>query len=385
MKAVLAIGLAESLAPRLLQGLRERGRSVNLLEVAPESAVATLRSRVFDLIVLAVPAPLPELVTGLTENAESTPGTSLLWLGAAPEATVPSAFGRVEVLSPPFSLEDLVSRVAMILQRGVKGRLENVVLASLSQLFAIDKETCSLHVESDGRTGMLYFVGGELCDAEIDDRRGEEVALEILAWEIATVDMSLPLRSPHRSVFKPLTYLLMEAMRRKDEDNREPLAVPAEVPVLDERAESHSHGLIAAISEQLEGFVAASVVDLETGALLAADIAASQFEFNLELASELGGQLLRDEIARLCARGLSTQLYEVLLTFDDEIQLFRLSGYRVFLYLVVDCRKTSFANVRAALQEPWAAFQTACCPPEAAESIAAVQVPRLSLAGKGRG
>lgn len=382
MKAVLAIGLAESLVPRLLQGLRERGRSISLLETEPETAVVTLRSSAFDLIVLALPLPSPELVAALTENAESAPGTSLLWLGAAPEAAVPSAFSRVEVLSPPFSLEDLISRVAVILQRGVKGRLENVVLASLSQLFAIDKETCTLHVDSEGRTGMLYFVGGELCDAEIGDRHGEEVALEILAWEIATVDMSLPLRSQHRSVFKPLTYLLMEAMRRKDEGQREPLAVPVEVPVLDERAESHSHGLIATLSDELEGFVAAAVVDLESGAMLAADIAVSRLDFNLELASQLGGALLREEIAALQTRGFSTRLAEVLLTFDDEIQLLRLSSQRIFLYLVVDRQLASFANVRAALHEPWAAFEASCCPPEASE---AGRPPRPVLTGKAAG
>jgi hypothetical protein len=69
---------------------------------------------------------------------------------------------------------------------------------------------------------------------------------------------------------------------------------------------------------------------------------------------------LRDEISALCARGLSTRLDEVVLTFDDEVQVLRLSGYRVFLYLVADRQKTSFANVRATLHEPWAAFETAC-------------------------
>jgi hypothetical protein len=243
-----------------------------------------------------------------------------------------------------------------------KGRLENVVLASLAQLFAIDKETCTLHIESEGRTGMLYFVGGELCDAEIGDRHGEEVALEIFAWEIATIDTSLPLRSSLRSVFKPLPYLLLEAVRRKDEGQPAPADLPTEVPVLDECAESYSYGLVSALSDGLDGFVAAAVVDLETGAMLAADIAVSRLDFNLELASELGTQLLRDQISAMLARGLTTTLDEVLLTFGDEFQLLRLSGYRVFLYLAVDRHQASLVNVHAALQEPWAAFEAACRP-----------------------
>ena len=74
-----------------------------------------------------------------------------------------------------------------------------------------------LEVTAGGRLGTLTMVNGELIDAEVDDRSGDAVAMQILRWPYPVTAILPSGALVRHSVNMPLTRLLMDAVRLQDE------------------------------------------------------------------------------------------------------------------------------------------------------------------------
>ena len=176
MKAILAVNLDEALTAGLAAALHRRGLGARVQAVATPRAAEAVRQGTFDLVVIDLdgqPAPPPGLLPAI---AEGSPGTRVVVLtgGAAVQAPEqPNLFDAVEILDRALPLEELSARIAAVLQRGVRGHIENVGLAAFTQLLAIEKETCVVEVRSAERQGSVVFVRGELWDAQAGTRRGD--------------------------------------------------------------------------------------------------------------------------------------------------------------------------------------------------------------------
>jgi ActR/RegA family two-component response regulator len=359
MKTILAVDLEDGVVSALATGLRERQSDVRLHKVSLARAADAVRREAFDLVVYHRgdhPASPAALVAALRE---ASPATRLLVLGGADaqDRTLFASLGNAEVLARPVDAEDLAARIAAALQRGVKGHLENVGLAAFVQLLALEKETCALSVRSGATTGTLCFVGGELYDAEIEDRCGEDAAIEMLGWEFTDVEMTGPCLRSQRLIQRPLTFLLMEAMRRRDESGHAQLGESSEGGAAGRRVAAPAApggGTIASLARELDGFVAAALVDLASGEVL--DTMTVRPDLDPSLAAAFCCELLRQEMSLLRALAVGSTLDDVLMTFSDEIHFIKLSPGNRFLYIVVDPARTSFPALRSALQQRWQAI-----------------------------
>jgi len=243
-KAILAVDLEAGVAAALAAGLSQWQAEIRLRQVSLAQAAAALQQEVFDLVVVnrGDPETAPAALVAALAAAAPAPRL-LLVLGDACAADRPlfQGLGSVEEMPGPASAAELLARIVAALERGVKGHLENVGLAALVQLLALDKESCTLTVQSAMGRGTLYFVRGDLCDAETAAATGEEAAIEVLGWEIANVEMTGSSLRTQRAIEMPVTFLLIEAMRRRDERARgEPGAVAAGARVA--AAEGRSNG-----------------------------------------------------------------------------------------------------------------------------------------------
>ncbi len=376
MKVILAVDLEDSVVSSLAAGLRERRSEVRLQRMTLARSAEGVRREVFDLVILdrgALPGSPAALVAAL---CETSPATRLVVVGEVDkqDRALFAALGNVEVLPRPFQVADLVARIATALQRGVKGHLENVGLAAFTQLLALEKETCTLTVRGAAGTGTLFFLRGELYDAEQAERSGEEAALQILDWEIADVEMTGSCLRSRRSIQRPLTFLLFEAMRRRDERSRgdsggtgDEAHGAAEAPAAGANEAVVKGKLVPALARELEGFVAAALVELSSGTTLEALTTRPDLDPNL--ASAFCCELLRQEINMLSALESRSTLDDVALTFGDQIHLIKLGRHGCFLFVVVDRARTSFPALRSTLQRHWEAF-------EARQAAAAESQPR---------
>ena len=101
------------------------------------------------------------------------------------------------------------------------------------------------------------------------------------------------------------------------------------------------------ISQDTNGFIAASLVDLDSGMTLA--IKASRTEFDLTAASAYNSELVKQKLKIMATLQLSGTIEDMLISLTDQIHLIKLLNKSTFLYLAVDRSQSNLAIVRAAV------------------------------------
>ena len=111
--------------------------------------------------------------------------------------------------------------------------------------------------------------------------------------------------------------------------------------------EKQLNEVLEKISQDMNGFIAASLVDLDSGMTLA--IKASRTEFDLTAASAYNSELVKQKLKIMRTLGLSGTIEDMLITLSDQIHLVKLIGPNTFLYLAVDKKLSNIALVRTAV------------------------------------
>lgn len=120
--------------------------------------------------------------------------------------------------------------------------------------------------------------------------------------------------------------------------------------------EKELNDVIAKIEADMSGFIAASVVDLESGMTLAARSARP--DFDLAVASAYNSELVKQKMKIVKALNLRTTLEDVLLTLGDQLHLIKIfPGGHTFLYLAADRASTNLAIVRNSVNRHVATLQ----------------------------
>jgi predicted regulator of Ras-like GTPase activity (Roadblock/LC7/MglB family) len=105
--------------------------------------------------------------------------------------------------------------------------------------------------------------------------------------------------------------------------------------------------IIEKIQEDVGGFIAASLVDLESGMTLAAK--STRTDFDLTVASAYNSELVKQKLKIMRALGLSGTIEDMLIMLTDQIHLVRMVNPTTFLYLSVDKKLSNIAIVRNAV------------------------------------
>ncbi len=111
--------------------------------------------------------------------------------------------------------------------------------------------------------------------------------------------------------------------------------------------EKQLNDVLEKIEADANGFIAASLVDLDSGMTLA--IKASRTDFDLTAASAYNSELVKQKLKIMRTLGLTGTIEDMLITLTDQIHLVKLVGPNTFLYLAVDKRHSNIALVRSAV------------------------------------
>ena len=98
------------------------------------------------------------------------------------------------------------------------------------------------------------------------------------------------------------------------------------------------------VAQDVPGFVAASLVDLESGMTLGAR--SLRPDFDLTAASAYNSEMVKQKLKIMKALKLETTLEDMLLTLGDQIHLIKLVSPTSFVYLVADRAQANLAIVR---------------------------------------
>jgi hypothetical protein len=201
---------------RILESLSNANASAAPIPWRDRSA-STGRTATYDL----VPPPDP-----LVETFQSPTGTHPL-VPFSLESIEPPRLGTGKLIHPsilppetaPRETASLRTAPAPAADQEVRhtGYLTGISLSGILQMLHMERNSCVLEVTAGGRLGTLTMVNGELIDAEVEDRCGDAVAMQILRWPFPVTAILLSAALVRHSVNLPLTQLLMDSVRLQDE------------------------------------------------------------------------------------------------------------------------------------------------------------------------
>ncbi len=114
-------------------------------------------------------------------------------------------------------------------------------------------------------------------------------------------------------------------------------------------SEKQLSDVLEKIQNEASGFIAASLVDLDSGMTLAVKSARS--DFDLTAASAYNSELVKQKLKIMRTLGLTGSIEDMLISLSDQIHLVKLVGPNTFLYLAVDKKQSNIAIVRNAVNK----------------------------------
>ncbi|MET0556364.1 MAG: hypothetical protein ABW221_25225 [Vicinamibacteria bacterium] len=98
---------------------------------------------------------------------------------------------------------------------------------------------------------------------------------------------------------------------------------------------------------ELPGFIAASLVDLESGMTLA--VHSVRPDFDLSAASAYNSEIVKAKSKAIRSLDLKSTLEDITLTLSDQIHVIRIVTPQTFVYLAAEKAQTNLAIVRVAM------------------------------------
>lgn len=360
MKKILLVDDEPAVLFALSEALADRKRGLQVVTAKDgREAMAVLEAQTIHLVVTDLRMPDVdgfELLAHLRRNHSSLPVILMTALGTAETASHLALNGALECLAKPFDVALLKRKILDMLSQRVRGRVENISLASFLQLLEIERKTCALHIASMDRRGTLSFRSGKLVAAETGDLTGSDAALQIIAWEHADIEITEGGQTTGAPLPGGLAFLLMEAMRLKDEhemaeqsvdDDIELLMAPAakEPAVPADYAEPVREALDR--GRRVDGALATLLAEIQTGAVTAAAVGSRSVD--LEAAAAGAAELVRRKDAVEEHMGLREAVEELLVTSARHFYMIRPLGEGLFLLMILDRRKADFAAAQSSL------------------------------------
>ncbi len=224
------------------------------VELSPEVVLVDSEVRVLDV---------RAFLEVLRDNP-STADAHVFILGHGDTSRLKQIDGRAEPLIKPFNAEEVANRVDEILRARsappsepeVQGDVAQVALFDLLQVFAQNKRTGKLELDTGGLLGRIWVDDGALVDATFGPTVGEKALHRILSIEAGQFAFFPDVKTRERRFSGSLDHFLMESVRRKDERAR----VESDLPDLGSVVELNEAGLgetegslvVARIAEHLD-------------------------------------------------------------------------------------------------------------------------------------
>ncbi len=113
------------------------------------------------------------------------------------------------------------------------GNINGISISSFLQMLEQERHTCSVHVHSGDKYGVLYFDNGNLIDAVHENLPGIDAAYSIVSWENSSIALNDAV-SRQQQIDQPLGYILLNAAKQQDEETDTMATLPKTTWLLSE-------------------------------------------------------------------------------------------------------------------------------------------------------
>jgi CheY-like chemotaxis protein len=216
-------------------------------------AIQLYKSTGFDLALVDLKMPEMDGLKVLAALREYNPKAAVVILtayGTKENVVEALRLGAREFLEKPVDSALLISTAQNILAQGandmVHGNLRILTLPSIVQINCTERNQAHLLLKRQGQEGSLFFADGEIVDATLGSKTGEEAVYELLTWEDGDFELEMGVSPPARTIVQSWSGLLMEGIRRIDEsaaawdgldiltESQEPLITESQEPLITE-------------------------------------------------------------------------------------------------------------------------------------------------------
>lgn len=146
--------------------------------------------------------------------------------------------GIENIFYKPLDAEELVKNVSSTLKKirqqegphfskeekeeGIRGRIKDMGIPDLLQILNMSNKTALVYLShSEGQEGKVFLQDGEVVHAECGDLMGEDAIYHLLSWVDGDFDVEPDVPPPFRSIDSSVENLLLEGMKRIDEEARD--------------------------------------------------------------------------------------------------------------------------------------------------------------------
>jgi DNA-binding response OmpR family regulator len=391
MKKVLIVDDEELFLVSLTEGLSTYADEFTVLTATNgKHAIDILTAQPIDMVVSDLMMPVMdgfELLAQMVKHQVNVPVIVMTALGTPEIEENLTQFNAFGYLEKPIDFQMLADKIRSGLMETASGHIHGITLFSFLQLLEMEKKTCTLKVKAAGSEGSLHIVAGEIINAVCEGCEGEAAAYKILSWDNPDIEIASAAKRVKQLIETSLSNLLMEAMRLKDEGNRnnaetdwladaledQPLSLYDEMvaeqnhlPGNQMTAESLAFSTLtnnifqkeiemanvnAALEElmKIEGAMAAAVVDSKSGMALGT-IGGG---LNLEVAAAGNSEVVRSKEKVMTNLGLNDKIEDILITLGTQYHLIRplATARSLFIYTVFKKDQANLAMARHKLAE----------------------------------
>lgn len=227
MNTVLIVDDDNSFLLSLIDGFKSYQNQFSIITAHNgEEAVAILDGQEIHLVLTDLKMPKMDgfaLVAHLSANFPELPVIVMTAFGTPDIEESLKEIGAFQYIEKPIDFNLLVTKILKGLKGRSQGFISGVSLSSFLQLLALDKKTCTLTIRSGKQKGTMFFVNGDLLDADTDQLSGTEAAIEIIRWKNVEIELKNTCTKNKQKIQKSLGFILLEVSRMEDEKNSLPV------------------------------------------------------------------------------------------------------------------------------------------------------------------
>ncbi len=186
-------------------------------------ALAVLENEHVDLVVTDLAMPVMggfELIARMSERFPKIPVLVMTAFGTEEIDRRLENFGILRHLPKPIDVKTLRARVLDALHGSASGQIQGIALPTFLQMIEMDRKTCTVKVRAGKQSALLHFRDGKLLDASTPTARGDDAVLELVCWPRPVIEIVSGRVHCERTVRSSLASVLLEAFRRRDEQER---------------------------------------------------------------------------------------------------------------------------------------------------------------------
>jgi len=278
MKNALIIDDEKSLLFSIKKGFETFKDELNIITAENGvEAVKILATHDVDLVVTDLKMPEMDGFELIVHLSEHYPGMPIMVMTAfnTPEIEQRLTSDRtMTIFEKPVNFDEFSKTIIDAVRSDTSDCPFGISISSFMQLIQSEQKTCLLEVKVQDKSGIIHFENGELINASFSDLNGENAIYRMMEYQDIQIGFKkIPKKKVKRSIHNGLMQILMEGMRRIDDQKKMLHDTSNDSPETDEndddlestsdssdRLDAHSETKktlnIAGIKESLEKFKA---------------------------------------------------------------------------------------------------------------------------------